>query len=314
MALPNIAAIMAPLGSTSTPNPANRQHTRSGSLDLSKAIKRGWGVVHEQGVVRPWKRRTMVLHQDCFNFFNIDDDDQILYTIHVNDVLRISSVRTTSIPTFEIRFRPSSASTSPAEKVSPNLAILHVRLLNDEHLRCWLKHIAPLCPQIRGISSPSNFVHRRRIAFDWDTCSFIDMPREWIALLNRTKVKPSDYAKDPQAILNYIEIYDYMTKLSTHSDYFLRMEPPSLADLLERFYINRLQHLLPERPPPVKPPKAFRRPVVTPLRLQPLRSAPPPPNRAPNLAMVGRAAAEHVANPEHVSEVFIPAVYRKLYC
>lgn len=305
---------MGPLGNTSTPNPANKQHTRSGSLDLSKAIKRGWGVVHEQDVVRPWKRRMMVLHRDSFNFFDVDDNDQALHTIHVNDILRISSVRTTSFPTFEIRFRPSAVSTSPAEKVSRDLRILHVRLLKDEHLRCWLKHIAPLCPRIRGISSPSDFIHRRRIAFDWDACSFIDMPPEWVALLSRTKVKPSDYAKDPQAILNFIEVYDYMTRVASYSDYLLKLEPPSLAEVLERFYINRLQDILPERPPPVRPPKAFRRPDVTPERLQPLRRAPPPPSRAPNLAALERVAAEHVANPDHVSEVFIPSVYRELYC
>lgn len=305
---------MASFGNTSAPNPANRQHIRSGSLGLSKAIKRGWGVVHDQDAVRPWKRRMMVLHRDCFNFFDSDDDDQALHTIHVNDIYRISSVRTTPFPTFELRFRSSAASTSPAEKVSSDLLILHVRLLNDEHLRCWLKHISPLCPRIRGVSSPSDFVHRERIAFDWDTCSFINMPPEWVALLSRTKVKQADYAKDPQAILNYIEIYGYMIKVAKHSDYILRMEPPSLADVLERFYINRLQDILPERPPPVKPPKAFRRPNVTPRRLQPLRRAPPPPNRPPNQATLGRAAAQHVANPDHVSEVFIPAVYRELYC
>lgn len=192
--------------------------------------KRGWISVKEGGFVSSWKQRFMMLNNGWLDFSKSEDGKPI-YTLYLNEITEIGRAQT-PVPTVEIKRKLDGTSSSPGEKEGP-FKVLQLRTKTDEALYDWMDFIHMACPDLGGVSNPTNFCHGIHVGFDQGTQEFVGMPKEWMQLLSASAITKEDYARNPQAVIEAIDFYTDLTNKSNHGNEYLALAPTTMARIDE---------------------------------------------------------------------------------
>lgn len=215
-------------GSTVPLAVAQRQQGATSSTD-TRYGKSGWVSVREGGFVSSWKQRYMVLKGDWLDFFK-SEEGKPLYTLLLSEITEIGRAQIPA-PTVEIFRRMDGRSTSPGEK-EDGRRMLQIRTKTDEDLYSWMDLINVVCPELGGVSNPTDFCHDVHVGFDEVSEEFVGLPKEWMQLLSVSSISKQDYARNPQAVIDAIEFYSDLTNQSQHDDYLVLS--PTTIDRMEK--------------------------------------------------------------------------------
>lgn len=185
--------------------------------------------MREGGFVSSWKRRYMVLKGDWLDFFKAEEGKPI-YTLLLSEITEIGRAQIPA-PTVEIFRRMDGRSTSPGEK-EDGRRMLQIRTKTDEDLYSWMDLINVACPELGGVSNPTDFCHDVHVGFDQISEEFVGLPKEWMQLLSVSSITKEDYARNPQAVIDAIEFYSDLTNQSQQDDYLVLS--PTTIDRMEK--------------------------------------------------------------------------------
>ncbi|KAI8803157.1 kinase-like domain-containing protein [Cladochytrium replicatum] len=155
-------------------------------------VKRGDAQVKEDGIMTFWSRRWLVLREQVLTFHKIasQTSTQASAVIVLNDIENVtrSEVKENC---FEILLKDGKC--------------YYVACRSDDDLYSWMDEIYKRSP--RGISTPTNFVHKVHVGFDGITGLFTGMPKDWSNLLEKSNISKEEMSKNPQAVLDVLEFY-----------------------------------------------------------------------------------------------------------
>ncbi|KAI8799361.1 kinase-like domain-containing protein [Cladochytrium replicatum] len=153
-------------------------------------VKRGDAQVKEEGIMTFWSRRWLVLREQVLTLHKSETSTQASAVIVLNDIENVtrSEVKENC---FEILLKDGKC--------------YYVACRSDDDLYSWMDEIYKRSP--RGISTPTNFVHKVHVGFDGITGLFTGMPKDWSNLLERSNISKEEMSKNPQAVLDVLEFY-----------------------------------------------------------------------------------------------------------
>ncbi|KAG5926903.1 hypothetical protein E4U42_002813 [Claviceps africana] len=226
-------AISPLLGTTTTIYPgaavplavASRSfNTPVGSLS-SPVRKQSWAAVKEGTFLAPWKDRLLIFRSERVDFCRTEGGKST-YTLFLRDIVGVGRVET-GRPILQIKRRARGDSTSPGEREGA-LKILQVKTRTENELYTWMDLIYSACPNLSGVSRPTNFSHTVHVGFDPATKEFLGLPREWARLLSASAITKEDYARNPQAVIEAVDFYaDLAAKRSEDSEEYLLLSTTS---------------------------------------------------------------------------------------
>jgi hypothetical protein len=82
----------------------------------------------------------------------------------------------------------------------------YLSLKSDEEVYGWQDDIYNRSP-LATVSNPTNFVHNIHVGFDPVSGAFTGLPEQWLRLLSNSRITQEDYAKNPRAVLDVLELY-----------------------------------------------------------------------------------------------------------
>lgn len=243
-------------GSTVPLAVARRQQQNTPPVKDTRPRKEGWVAVREGGFVQPWKQRFMILRNEWVDFAKAEDGKTI-YTLFLNEIVRIGRAET-GVPTIEISRKQEGSSTSPGEKEGP-LKILHIKPKSEAELYNWIDFIHIACPNLGGVSNPTNFFHEVHVGFDAAARQFVGLPQEWVQLLSASAITKDDYARNPQAVIEAVDFYSDLQNQSENPEEYFALSPTRISRIEEDLGPNDAPS-----PPrdPVAPPRIDERPNV----------------------------------------------------
>ncbi len=122
-----------------------------------------------------------------------------------------------------------------------------------------------------NISYPTKFTHVVHVGYDPDTGEFTGMPEAWTRLLAASNISREMQQKNPQAVLDVLNYYEYQRGFGTQKqDKFMTQTPPSTDPSPRASYSVSSASLSPTSAVPPEPP---RQPATTSKGV----SSPPPP-------------------------------------
>ncbi|KAJ6442342.1 STE/STE20/PAKA protein kinase [Purpureocillium lavendulum] len=205
---------------------AQRKHINAAGSEPAPARKRGWAAVREGGFLQPWKQRFLVLRKEWIDFSKADGEKPV-YTLFFKDIVGVGRVETTT-PTFEVRRRIDGPSNSPGDK-DGTTKTLQLKTKTEDELYTWMDFIYNSCPDLGGVSNPTNFSHAVHVGFNPHTREFVGLPLEWTQLLKASAITKEDYARNPQAVIDAVDFYSDLTKRSDNPNEFLALSPTHVA-------------------------------------------------------------------------------------
>ncbi|KAG5987729.1 hypothetical protein E4U54_004893 [Claviceps lovelessii] len=186
--------------------------------------KQTWATVKEGTFLAPWKERLLVLRGERLDFCRAEGGKSA-YTLFLRDVASVGRVET-SRPILKIKRRANGDSTGPGEREG-DLKILQVKTRTEDELYTWIDLIHMACPDLSGVSHPTNFSHAVHVGFNAATKEFLGLPREWVRLLNASAITKEDYARNPQAVIEAVDFYADLAKRSENPEGYLALSSAS---------------------------------------------------------------------------------------
>ncbi|UNI22284.1 Non-specific serine/threonine protein kinase [Purpureocillium takamizusanense] len=275
-------AISTYTGSTVPLQVAQRKHNNGAGFESAPSGRRGWAAVREGSFLQPWKQRFLVLRKEWIDFSKADGEKPV-YTLFLKDIVGVGRVETAT-PTFEVRRRIDGPSNSPGDKDGAT-RILHLRTKTEYELYTWMDFIYNSCPELGGVSNPTNFSHAVHVGFDAQTREFVGLPVEWTQLLKASAITKEDYARNPQAVIQAVDFYSDLAKRSDNPDEFLALSPTHIAEPQSRDISPARPRAKADAPASPLPPKGTRpahSPVQKPDTVPEHRPAPRPPKPPPS--------------------------------
>ncbi|GAO18793.1 hypothetical protein UVI_02015140 [Ustilaginoidea virens] len=217
-------------GSTIPLPVAQRKHNNAAGFVPSQPRQQGWVNVKEGSILTAWRERHMVLKKAWIDFCKTEGGKPT-YTLLLADVVSVGRVET-GTPILEVKRRASGQSSSPGEK-DGDLRILQVKTRTEDELYTWIDSIYMACPGLGGVSNPTNFSHAVHVGFNAMTKEFVGLPHQWVQLLSASAITKEDYARNPQAVIEAVDFYADLTKMSDNPEEFLALSPTSAAWLHE---------------------------------------------------------------------------------
>ncbi|KAG5951461.1 hypothetical protein E4U53_003044 [Claviceps sorghi] len=204
--------------------PAPR-HFNTPVESLSSPVrKQAWAAVKEGTFLAPWKDRLLVFRSERLDFCRAEGGKSA-YTLFLRDIASVGRVETAR-PIFQIKRRARGHSTSPGEREGA-FKILQVKTRTEDELYTWIDLISSACPNLSGVSRPTNFSHPVHVGFDPVTKEFLGLPREWARLLSASAITKEDYARNPQAVIEAVDFYADLAKRSEKREEYLLFSPTS---------------------------------------------------------------------------------------
>ena len=179
--------------------------------------KQNWVTVRTGNFLQPWRQRYLILRHDYLDFCK-NEDGKSAYTIFLRDILGIERIGGPG-PTFEIRRKLNGPSTNPGEK-SDGAIRLQIRTETEDELYTWIDLVHLSCPDLAGVSNPTNFSHTVHVGFNPATNQFIGLPLEWEQLLSVSAITKEDYARNPHAVIEAVDFYHEWQRESEKPDEF----------------------------------------------------------------------------------------------
>ena len=190
--------------------PLNRQNSNAEGLGGVAVIKEGVAQVKEsKNFIQPWKQKFLVLRKEALDFHKVEGG-KVSYTLYLKDVINVGRVEAAGT-IFEIKRRSDGQSSSPGDD-DGTTRTLQIRVKSDDDLYEWIDFIYARCPEMGGVSNPTNFSHAVHVGFDPKTGEFVGLPPEWSKLLNSSAITKEDYEQNPQAVFEVLNFYTDLTK------------------------------------------------------------------------------------------------------
>ena len=141
-----------------------------------------------------------------------------------------------------------------------------------------------------NISYPTKFTHVVHVGYDPDTGEFTGMPEAWTRLLAASNISREMQQKNPQAVLDVLNYYEYQRGFGTHKqDKFMTQSPPSTDPSPRPSYSMSSASLSPVN---ALPPESPRHPQQQQSVMVAKRSpSPPPVSSVPPVPPVRRAGS-----------------------
>lgn len=196
----NANAASAGSSSTSSLPSLNRPETFGGG-PLS-VLKEGSAKVREDGLMKFWSERWLVLRGSQLDFHKSSNSPKINLSIVLRDVAGVTRSESTSMA-FEI-MRLANPNQGREES---NLKKIICRVDTDDEVYSWMDAINDLCPKLGGVSNPTHFTHKVHVGFDSRTGAFTGLPPEWEKLLTNSAISKEDYQKNPTAVIEVLNFY-----------------------------------------------------------------------------------------------------------
>lgn len=170
-------------------------------------MKEGYAKVKEEGVLKSmfWSEKYLVLREFQLDFLKSHSSPKVSFTIPLKDVLSIT--RSENYPySFEISRAANTSNGASPPRDGPT-KILICKVETDDDVYSWIDYIYNRCPNMGGVSNPTNFTHRVHVGFDPTSGAFVGLPVEWEKLLTASAITKDDYQKNPKAVLEVLEFY-----------------------------------------------------------------------------------------------------------
>lgn len=177
----------------------NRSESSGGALSV---LKEGSAKVKEDGLMRFWSEKWLVLREAQLDFHKSSSSPKISLSIALRDVTAVGRSETTSLA-FEI-----SRMAHPAlGRDESNIKRVLCKVETDDEVYSWTDSIQELCPNMGGVSNPTNFAHQVHVGFDPSSGAFVGLPPEWEKLLTNSAISKEDYQKNPTAVIEVLNFY-----------------------------------------------------------------------------------------------------------
>lgn len=185
---------------TSLTEVARRETGASGGA-LS-VIKEGTALVKEEGFVSGlmFSKKYLVLRERQLDFHKASNSTKLSFTIHLKDVTHVT--RSEQGMAFEIT-RLQNGSTP---RDGPTKTVI-CKVDTDDEVYSWIDNIYERCPNMGGVSNPTNFSHKVHVGFDQKSGAFVGLPPEWERLLTNSAISKEDYKKNPKAVIEVLNFY-----------------------------------------------------------------------------------------------------------
>ncbi|KAG5999679.1 hypothetical protein E4U21_006430 [Claviceps maximensis] len=201
---------------------AHRNFNRRADASSSAVRKQTWVTIKDSVFLTTWRQKLLVLRGGRLDFCRTEGG-KAAYTLFLSDLTSVGRVET-GRPILEMKRKADGASTSPGQKEG-NLKILQVRTKTEDELYTWIDLIHLACPDLSGVSRPTNFSHAIHVGFDAATREFLGLPREWVQLLKASAITKEDYARNPQAVIEAVDFYADLAKRSENPEEYLAHAP-----------------------------------------------------------------------------------------
>lgn len=186
-------------------------------------MKEGWATVKEsKNFIQPWKQKFLILRKESLDFHKTEGG-KVSYTTYLRDVVNVGRVEAAGI-IFEIKRKSDSMSNSPGDDDGQNRT-LQIRVKSDDELYEWIDMIYGACPNMGGVSNPTNFSHAVHVGFDSLTGQFVGLPPEWSKLLNSSAITKEDYERNPQAVFEVLDFYTDLAKRAENPNQYPSLTP-----------------------------------------------------------------------------------------
>lgn len=187
----------------------------SGTGALS-VIKEGFARTKEEGFMRIWSEKWLVLRESQLDFHKAANSPKISFTITLKDVTGVT--RSENHPlSFEItRLANPASAISPGSGREAAVKTVICKVETDDDVYSWIDRIYERCPGMGGVSKPTDFSHTVHVGFDSSSGAFTGLPPEWARLLNASAITKEDYSKNPAAVIEVLNFYT--EKLANRDD------------------------------------------------------------------------------------------------
>jgi serine/threonine-protein kinase CLA4 len=204
--------------------PLARERSNNDGMGGVAVIKEGWAQVKEsRNFIQPWKQKFLVLRKESLDFHK-QEGGKVSYTLFLKDVVNVGRVEAAGI-IFEIKRHANGASTSPGDDEGNQIRTLQIKTKTDDDLYDWIDVLYGRCPNMGGVSNPTNFSHAVHVGFDPQTGQFVGLPPEWSKLLNSSAITKEDYERNPQAVFEVLDFYSDLTKRAENPQQYPSLTP-----------------------------------------------------------------------------------------
>ena len=181
-----------------------RKDTGSTGGALS-VIKEGTALVKEDGVFSGlmFSKKYLVLRERQLDFHKASNSTKLSFSIALRDVTHVT--RSESGMAFEITRLLVTA--APGERRDGPTKTVICKVDTDDEVYSWIDNIYERCPNMGGVSNPTNFSHRVHVGFDNESGAFVGLPPEWERLLTNSAISREDYQKNPAAVIEVLNFY-----------------------------------------------------------------------------------------------------------
>ena len=183
----------------------HRTNTSSSGGSFS-VVKEGYAMVKEDGVFSSlmFSKRYLILRERRLDFHKASNTQKVVSNVNLNDVTQVT--RSEQGTAFEItRFLNGQPPANQIREAPVKTIVCKVD--SDEEVYTWIEMIYQRCPNMSGVSNPTNFTHQVHVGFDAKSGGFTGLPPEWERLLNNSAISHEDYRKNPAAVIEVLNFY-----------------------------------------------------------------------------------------------------------
>ncbi|KAL9057427.1 MAG: hypothetical protein Q9162_002372 [Coniocarpon cinnabarinum] len=199
--------------STLRPNPSQSSLTELARRDTSSSggalsvIKEGPVYVKDDGFISGLinSKKHLVLRERQLDFHKASNATKVSLTILLKDVSHVT--RAESGQAFEISRFTNGQPNGREELKAASVKTVTCRVDSEDDLYSWIDNIYERCPNMGGVSNPTDFTHQVHVGFDATSGAFTGLPDEWERLLTNSAITKDDYQKNPRAVIEVLNFY-----------------------------------------------------------------------------------------------------------
>ncbi|KAI9661970.1 MAG: Protein kinase [Alyxoria varia] len=272
--------------STTTLNTIQRSESSGGPLSV---VKEGNAKVKEDGLMKFWSEKWLVLRDSQLDFHKSSNSPKISLSVVLKDVAEVTRSEITPLAFEIVRWANPSL---PHDESNKKRVVCKVD--RDDEVYTWIDKIYERCPEMGGVSNPTNFSHQVHVGFDQTSGQFVGLPPEWEKLLMNSAISKEDYQKNPGAVIEVLNFYtEKLVKRDDQPVYPNKISPTPTTDPLKQHGSSAgVNGIAPPRPKPPNGPLLRQDSYESPRSRAVSPSAPRTPGDPANSTQYGSRATQ----------------------
>ena len=210
-------------------------------------VKEGNAKVKEDGLMKFWSEKWLVLRDSQLDFHKSSNSPKISLSVVLKDVAEVTRSEITPLAFEIVRWANPSL---PHDETNKKRVVCKVD--RDDEVYTWIDKIYERCPEMGGVSNPTNFSHQVHVGFDQTSGQFVGLPPEWEKLLMNSAISKEDYQKNPGAVIEVLNFYtEKLVKRDDQPVYPNKISPTPTTDPLKQHGSSAgVNGIAPPRPKP----------------------------------------------------------------